>query len=381
MRTFVALFVAALALPLAAAAAHPGGHSSLTLTTASPRSLYGHAVILSGRLSGELSAGRPVIVEATPYGGAPHRLAAVTTGPGGTWQLAVRPRIQTTYLASAAGAASARLTLGVEPRIAYSTLRHDRLRVHVDAATPLARRLVQLQAQNADGSWTTIAREHLDRASTATLAPPARPTLVRLAMSVNQAGAGYLGATTAPFVYPAPPVTLATTARTVLFGHRVTLSGRVASGRAGAYVGITAHPYGRPAFTIAHLQTGRRGTFRFIVNPTIMTLYQARIRGGRSSLVVAVDVRPTITVHQLASGRVQAHVLSAAFLYGRSVQLQLLANDAWKTVAKRRLDGTSSAVFAYKLAPRSTFRVAMSVNQAGSGYVGSVSHRVQYRSV
>ena len=113
-------------------------------------------------------------------------LAAVTTGTGGSWHLAVRPRIQTTYRASATGAATELLTVGVEPRIASTPLRHDRLRVHVAAAAPLTRRLVQLQAQNADGSWTTIARRHLDRSSTSTLAPPSRPTLVASSYSATR---------------------------------------------------------------------------------------------------------------------------------------------------------------------------------------------------
>ena len=380
MRTLVALVVGALALPIAAAA-RPPAHFGLTATLSAPRAVYGHALVLSGRLDGSDNAGRKVTVAAWPYGVAtPTHLATVRTDARGGWRLAVRPRIQTTYEARAAGAASVRLTAGVAPAVSLRIFAH-RLRVDVQAATPMAHRLVQLQAQNANGSWTTIARRHLTGASTATFAAPSRPTLLRVAMSVNQAGVGYLGATSSQFVLPKAPVALAASAQTVLYGHRVTLTGRVASGRAGEQVAILAHPYGRPAFTMATVTSGSGGQFRYLANPTILTLYQARLSRSASSLAAAVDVRPTIVVRQLANGQVRAHVMSAAFLYGRSVQLQLRAQDAWRTVAKRRLDSTSSVNFAYRLAPHATFRVAMSVNQAGPGYLGSASHAVVYRGV
>src|SRR4051812_30902621 len=109
------LFAGALAIPLAAAA-RPAAHSALTLSLSSPRTSFGHAVVLSGRLSGGHVAGRTVVVDATPYGDASaHRVATATTNARGDWRVAVHPRIQTTYRAGAAGAASARVTVGVEP--------------------------------------------------------------------------------------------------------------------------------------------------------------------------------------------------------------------------------------------------------------------------
>ena len=175
-------------------------------------------------------------------------------------------------------------------------------------------------------------------------------------------------------------VSLRPSALTVLYGHRVTLDGRIPGGRAGQHVAILAHPYGRPAFRIGVATTDAAGRFRFVANPTILTAYTARSAGGRSGPVV-VDVRPTIVVRELGNGRVWTHVASAAFLFGRSVQLQLLLGSSWKTIDKHRLSSSATTIFSKGLTPASKLRVAMSVNQAGAGYVGSASHPITYHGV
>jgi hypothetical protein len=68
-------------------------------------------------------------------------------------------------------------------------------------------------------------------------------------------------------------------------------------------------------------------------------------------------------------------VVAARSLAGRRVQLQRhLLDGRWVTVAGARLNGRSTAVFHPKLPRgRSTLRVALSVNQAGSGYLAGFS--------
>jgi len=175
-------------------------------------------------------------------------------------------------------------------------------------------------------------------------------------------------------------VSLTPSALTVLYGHRVTLDGRIPNGSAGRHVAIVAHPYGRPAFRFAVVTTGPGGHFRYVANPTILTAYTARITGAASAKAV-VDVRPTIVVRELGNGRVWAHVASAAFLFGRSVKLQQLTGSTWQTIAKHRLSSTASTTFTKGLVPDAKLRVAMSINQAGAGYVGSVSHPITYHGV
>jgi hypothetical protein len=55
--------------------------------------------------------------------------------------------------------------------------------------------------------------------------------------------------------------------------------------------------------------------------------------------------------------------------------------STWQTIAKRGLSTRSSTTFALHVAANSMVRVAMSVNQAGAGYLGSTSHSLLYRAV
>ena len=50
-----------------------------------------------------------------------------------------------------------------------------------------------------------------------------------------------------------------------------------------------------------------------------------------------------------------------------------MTGNVWTTVAKRQLGKDSTTVFTLHL-PDSMVRLAMSVNQAGAGYLGSTSH-------
>ena len=62
------------------------------------------------------------------------------------------------------------------------------------------------------------------------------------------------------------------------------------------------------------------------------------------------------------------------------VQLQRLLGNGWQTIAKQPLHAGNATSFAISL-PNSVIRVAMSVNQAGSGFMGSTSHAVHYHAV
>jgi hypothetical protein len=379
VRTLVALVAGLVAIPLAAA--RPGAPPALSLSVSSDKVLYGQSVTLSGRLAGAADAGRVVVIDAWAYGeSTPQRLAAVTTDAHGFWTFKARPTIETIYQANAATTMSRRLTIGVAPKISVAKLANGHLRVRVSAGRSFDRRFVQLQSQNADGTWTTVDRKRLSAASIAVLKPPASAATVRVAMSVNQAGAGYLGSAGGALPYRAEPLMLTPSTLTVQYGHRVTFAGRLASGHAGQRVWITARPYGRPSFTYATVTTGRDGRFTVTANPTILTAYQAHGAGHASPRTV-VDVRPIIAVHELGSGRVQVHVISAAFLRGRTVQLQQLTDGHWRTVARQRLTSTATAMFAHVVPPSTVIRIAMSVNQAGAGYLGSASHPILYRGI
>ena len=379
MRTPLILLVALVLVPSALAGpARP----TLTISVSSSRVLYGYTVTLRGTLRQGLAAGRAVRIEAWRYGrSAPRRIAVVKTTINGTWSLRVRPTLRTSYQAASATATSSPVVVGVAPAVSVRVLANGRLRVKVASARSLDRRLIELQRRGTDGVWRTVERKRLSSASIAVLTPTGPSSTIRIAMSVNQAGAGYLGAASHAFVARPETLTLRPSAFKVLFGHRVTLGGRLVNGTRGEHVTILARRYGRSApVRLATVTTSADGRFSLRVRPAILTTYEARLGDALTSAPVAIGVRPTMSVQEHSGGALTARVTAAAAFRGRLVELQQLrGGTTWRTVARRELRPNSTATFNLAL-PRMTIRVAMSVNQAGAGYLGTASHPLLYRA-
>jgi plastocyanin len=176
-----------------------------------------------------------------------------------------------------------------------------------------------------------------------------------------------------------PSLTFATTVPIATYGDPVTLSGVVSSKREGEVVAIWYRPYPQPNMIArATLLTGPGGTFSFIAAPKILTTYQASWKGA-TSLPTTVEVRPKITLGVNQGWRIR--VRGGQSFAGRAVQFQRLnpATGQWVTLRKPLLDATSRARVRYRL-PKGTnqVRVAMSVNQAGAGYLGAFSPVVNW---
>jgi hypothetical protein len=165
-----------------------------TLAASSPAVVHGHGVTLSGSVSSKKEDER-VAVFAQRWGNTSFTsVTTVLTGPGGTWSLVVRPTIRTTYKAIYNGFTSATVTVGVRPAVSLRTRPRLRFTTHVAGARSFAGRVVQLQRRLLDGRWRTIARARLGRHSSTTFhaSLPKGHSTLRAAISVNQAGAGYL---------------------------------------------------------------------------------------------------------------------------------------------------------------------------------------------
>ena len=338
--------------------------------------------MLSGRLTGGTVAGRTVVIDARPYGtSAPHAVAVVSTGPGGKWSYRVNPTIQTSYDAHAAGTKSLGATVGVAPLATVTELGNGRIRAEIDAVRPFGSRFIELQRLTVAHTWSTVQRKRLSSASIAVLSPKLPTSIIRVAMSINQAGAGYLGAASHPLVYRPELLTMAPSAYRVEYGHPLTLSGRLVNGRAGTRVAIFARAYGSSVpKKVATVRTGSAGGFSLMVRPSIRTVYRASVAGLRSPAAVVVGVQPTLVLHELTGGQLLARVTGGKSFAGASVKLQRMGNRTWHTVAKRQLGTASSTIFTLRL-PGSMVRLALSVNQAGAGYLGSTSHSLVYRAV
>jgi|SRR5689334_4818411 plastocyanin len=181
---------------------------------------------------------------------------------------------------------------------------------------------------------------------------------------------------------PPPAVTAGVSLPIIVYGQSVSLSGTVSTGNANEQVTIYQQPYPQTSFAqLTTVLTTTNGAWNLVLTPSpkILTQYQAKWN-GRTSVTIGVSVRPRIRLSQ-RNGRFLTIVQSGTSHAGRSVQVQRLSRfGQWVTLKKVRLGGQSSAVFRLRLPKgKSHIRVAMSVNQAGAGYLAGFSPTITVR--
>jgi plastocyanin len=171
---------------------------------------------------------------------------------------------------------------------------------------------------------------------------------------------------------PPPSVSLAASSPIVTYGTQITLSGVVSSGKEGQNVTLLAQPYPQTSFAeMATVVTGAGGVWAFTTTPTILTVYQARFRSSFSQRVT-VGVRPRITF-RYARGYMSTRVTAAPSFHRHFVYLQRHSRfGQWINVRKLKLGPRSGRLFR---PPRriSSYRIFLTVNQAGPGYLSSHS--------
>lgn len=174
---------------------------------------------------------------------------------------------------------------------------------------------------------------------------------------------------------PPPSLTFGATNPIVVYGTQTTLNGTVSNKRAGETVAILYQPYGQTSpIQLAVVQTTTGGVFSFTTTPTIYTTYWATWRKTTSQQAV-VQVKPKITFTPRGS-RFYTTVSAADHSWaGHFVYLQRLSRfGQWVTTLKLKLGPKSARLFRI---PRrhgvTVYRVAMTVNQAGAGYLDSHS--------
>jgi plastocyanin len=178
---------------------------------------------------------------------------------------------------------------------------------------------------------------------------------------------------------PPPSLSLVLSPPFLRYSETVTLTAQVSTHAAGQTVTILATPYGGTAQTAATLTTDANGVVTYRTQPPLLTTYSARW-GSRSSQKVVVQVRPKLTFLP-ERGRLHVRAYAARSLAGRSILLQRLsAFRQWVTVAKYTLGPASGRIFDRPRKP-GRYRVYMSVNQAGVGYLDgwSGSQRIRRR--
>ena len=176
-----------------------------------------------------------------------------------------------------------------------------------------------------------------------------------------------------------PALTFGVNAPQIRYGAAVMLTGQVNSKKAGEQVVVAATAYGQPSpVVLANVLTGADGTFAYAIRPQLLTSYQATWKGA-SSLAATVAVAPVISFGR-NNGWI-TRVYAGRSMTAKTVQVQTVSRfGQWVTVERVRLGARSTARFDLTLSKGvHRLRIAMSVNQAGVGYLGAISNEVRWR--
>ncbi|HEX6491644.1 MAG TPA: cupredoxin domain-containing protein [Gaiellaceae bacterium] len=181
---------------------------------------------------------------------------------------------------------------------------------------------------------------------------------------------------------PPPAVTIGVSVPIIVYGQTISLSGIVSSKNAGEKVTIYQQPYPQGSFAqMTTVLTTTGGVWNMLVSPapSILTHYEATW-SGLTSVVVGVEVRPRIRL-SYQNGVFRTSVQAGVSHAGATVLVQRLSQfEQWVTIKKVKLGGNSRAAFRLRLPKgRSRIRIAMSVNQAGPGYLAGFSPTITVR--
>jgi plastocyanin len=168
---------------------------TVTFAASSQYVVFGDKVTLNGTVSSH-KGGESVTIYYQPYP-QPNLIQRVTllTAADGTFSFIVAPQIATSYQAAWKGAYATPTSIQVQPKLTLG--RNNGWIIHAAAGVSFHGKAVQFQRYNTStGQWVTLKKVILNTKSSAKLLYklPKGLNQLRLTMSVNQAGAGFLGA-------------------------------------------------------------------------------------------------------------------------------------------------------------------------------------------
>jgi plastocyanin len=170
-----------------------GPKPAVTIGATSPLLTYGDATHIAGTVSNKRS-GETVTLWAQPYGQvSPVQIASLLTGTGGVWDFVVKPTLLTTYEAHWKTLVSSKISLQMRPNVLFSASKGMGF-VKVKSNHSLQGRKVYIQRLTRFGQWVKMKRVILGRSSQKLfyLRLPQGKYTLRVFMSYNQVGAGYL---------------------------------------------------------------------------------------------------------------------------------------------------------------------------------------------
>lgn len=170
-----------------------GAPPSVTVGVTPPIVTWGTSVRLSGQIT-PAAVGDMVAIFAQPYPQASFvKVADVQTTTNGVYDFTYQPQILTAFKAQWKGKTSAVVQVGIAPQL--SLVKVGRWWVtRARAAKSFSGHFVYAQRLNAFGQWVSLRKVVLNQQSAQRfkLVLPRGRSLVRVYMTTNQAGAGYL---------------------------------------------------------------------------------------------------------------------------------------------------------------------------------------------
>jgi plastocyanin len=181
-------------------------------------------------------------------------------------------------------------------------------------------------------------------------------------------------------------ITLAAAPKRIVYGNQVTLSGALATHRAGETLDVLAQACGSStAQKVTTVQTTTNGAYSVGVRPLQNTTYTVKLRNSTSN-AVAVSVRPRVVLSRLAPHRYSARISAAQSFAGKYGTLQRYNGTRWIAVKSVLLRANSTGVAptvittaSFRSSLRTGIRVRLFVAQAqvGGCYLPGISNTVR----
>jgi plastocyanin len=179
-----------------------GPPPSVSIAASTGIDTFGTQIMLTGQVS-NLRASERVEIFSKPYPGTSYvKLAEVLTTQNGAWAYPTTPEILTSYQVHWRSFVSTEISVAVRPKISFGR-RFGWFVVDVNGDRSFANRVVVLQRLSRLGQWVNIRKVTLGSQSARRFKSrmPIGVSRLRIVMSVNQAGAGYLGGLSSTLVF------------------------------------------------------------------------------------------------------------------------------------------------------------------------------------
>jgi plastocyanin len=185
-----------------------------------------------------------------------------------------------------------------------------------------------------------------------------------------------------------PDVTLTATPKSVVYGRKVTLSGKLASQQSGQTLQVMAQECGATsASKLASVTTGTGGAFSTQTTPLKQTIYTVKSKSS-TSLGSTVKVQPLLKLRKVARHRFALTISAAQSFAGKLANFQRYraALKKWRGVKRVLLKANSTgtaptvlttAKFRSSIKSRLRVRVILKQTQVGTCYAPGKSNTIR----